>query len=750
LRPFFGLTLFVGAGLLFLVEPMFAKMVLPLAGGSPEVWNTCLVFFQAALLAGYAWAHFVSDRLSPRIQLSVQCVLLALPLALLPFHLPLRWIPPPGRNPIPWIFMMALMTVGPAFFVLSTITPLLQRWYADGEWAAGADPYPLYQASNLGSLVALVSYPFFFEPFFGLSEQGRVWAWGYGALVVLVFACAAVAWTHNSPALASARVDTPAAARFTPTAPSPPGAGGAPSDITPIPLRERLRWILLAFVPSSLLLGVTLAVTTDLPPIPLLWIVPLVIYLGTFILVFAERPLLPQRIFVQRMPVLVLVVVFLSVSHAWVPAFLLLALNWLTFFVAAMVCHGELARRRPPARQLTTFYLCLAIGGVLGGVFNALLAPLIFHSVLEYPLVLVVAALCRPRLEDKMPRPASGWVDLGWAAGLGALSVALLRAAPHLGTANQTILRLVTFLPPLLLCLSFGRRPQRFALGAAALVFSFYGYVGPFGANLFTGRSYFGVYRVEQSANGKQVMLIHGSTIHGIESLEPTRRDEPLGYYTRTGPVGQIFAALDDSGGDPAIAVAGLGTGGLAVYARPGQPFTFYEIDPLVVRLARDPRYFTFLRDSPGAVRVVVGDGRLSLAAAPPHSFRLIVLDAFTSDAVPVHLLTRQAVSLYLTKLTPHGFLAFNVSNRYLDLEPVLANLAQSLGLAGWIRNDTAVSPQEIADGKFASQWVVLARRPADVASLASDPRWQPLHPRPSIGIWTDDYSDLVGIVRWK
>lgn len=734
MRPFFALTLFVGAGLLFLVEPMFAKMVLPLAGGSPEVWNTCLVFFQAALLAGYAWAHFVSDRISPRLQLCIQCALLALPLALLPIHLPLKWIPSPGRNPIPWIFMLALVTVGAPFFVLSTITPLLQRWYADGKWAGSADPYPLYRASNLGSMVALLSYPFFFEPVFGLREQGRVWAWGYATLVLLVFGCAALTWRNGPLPLAGDRRETPAAA----------------ADVKPIRLRERLWWIVLAFVPSSLLLGVTLAVTTDLPPIPLLWIVPLVIYLGTFVLVFAERPPLPHRVFVERMPVLVLVVLFLSLSHAWLPAFLMLGLNWLTFFVVAMVCHGELARSRPPARQLTGFYLCLAIGGVLGGAFNALLAPLIFRTVLEYPLVLVVAAFCRPRLANKMPGPASPWADLGWAAGLWALSLVLVRAAPHLGTSNQMILRLATFVPPLLLCLSFGRRPLRFALGAAAVVLSFHAYAGPFGANLFTGRSYFGVCRVMRSDNGKQLLLIHGSTIHGIENLDPKHRDEPLGYYTRTGPIGQVFAALAASGGKPAVGVVGLGTGGLAAYAQPGQQFTFYEIDPLVVRLARDRRYFTFLGDSPGIVRVVLGDGRLSLAEAPPQSYGLLVIDAFCSDAIPVHLLTSQAVLLYLSKLTPHGFLAFNVSNRYLDLEPVLANLAQGLGLAGWIRNDTGVTPQEIADGKFASQWVVLARRAADVASLASDPRWQPLRTRPSVGLWTDDYSDLVRIVRWR
>ncbi|HEV2386242.1 MAG TPA: fused MFS/spermidine synthase [Candidatus Acidoferrales bacterium] len=748
MRRFFGLTLFLSAGLLFLVEPMFARMVLPLAGGAPEVWNTCLVFFQATLLAGYAWAHFVTDRISPRIQLCLQAALLLFPLALLPIHLSSRWIPPAGRNPIPWIFLLALVSVGPAFFVLSTITPLLQRWYAGAKRAHGADPYPLYRASNLGSMVALLSYPFFFEPVFGLNEQQRVWAWGYGGLVLFVFACAVFTWRSGSLSA--------------PAGPAP--AGTAPSADVPVAFRQRLRWILLAFVPSSLLLGVTLTVTTDLPPIPLLWIVPLAIYLATFVFVFAERPPLPHRIFVERLPFLVLAVLFVWISHAWLPAVVLLALNWLAFFVAAMVCHGELARSRPPASRLTGFYLCLAIGGVLGGVFNALIAPLIFPSVLEYPLMLVAAALVRPpfgsrsrprakvegRLETKMPRPAPAWVDLAWAAGLGVFALALVRIVPALGVQDQTVLRLGAFVPPLLLCLSFSRRPLRFALGAAALLVGFHSYAGPFGASLYAGRNYFGVSRVVLSQNGKQALLFHGSTIHGLENLDPNRRDEPLGYYTRSGPIGQVFTQLAASGRNPAVAIIGLGVGGIAAYAQPGQPFTFYEIDPLVVRLARDPRYFTFLQDSPGAVRVVLGDGRLSLAAAPPKSFGLLVVDAFSSDAIPVHLLTRQAMLLYLAKLAPDGILAFNVSNRYLDLQPVLANLARNLGLVGWLRNDTAVTQQDIDQGKFASKWIVLARRADDASGLAQDPRWQPLQPRPSVGLWTDNYSDLVRIIRWN
>jgi spermidine synthase len=733
LRRLFAFTLFVSASLLFLVEPMFAKMVLPLAGGTPEVWVTCLVFFQVVLLAGYAWAHVVSDRISPRLQFLLQCALLVLPLILLPIHLSTKFIPPTGHNPAPWIFLLALVSVGPPFFVLSTITPLLQRWYADAKWAEKADPYPLYRASNLGSLLALLSYPFLLEPIFGLNMQSRLWAWGYGGLVALVVACSML--TSRSGRL----VAKPARAAVRP----------ATSDPRPIALKTRLRWIFLAAVPSSMLLGVTLAVTTNLPPIPLLWIVPLAIYLGTFILVFAERPPLPHRLFVERLPFLLLAALFVWLSHAGLPAVVLLGLNWVTFFVVAMVCHGELARSRPPAGQLTAFYLYLALGGVIGGLFNALVAPVVFHDVLEYPLALVLAALCRPWQAERMPKPTSRWLDLSWAAVLCLLSLALLRFVPTLGLRKEELLRLAIFLPPFFLCLSFGRRPLRFALGAAALLVGLYGYTGPFGRTLYQGRSFFGVSRVVLSKNGKQILLFHGSTIHGLEYLDPQHRDTPLGYYTHGGPIGEVFSKLEESGGKPEVGIVGLGAGSLASYAQPGQSFTFYEIDPLVVRLARDPRYFDFLRDSRGKVSVILGDGRLSLQHAAPGTYGLLVLDAFNSDAIPVHLLTRQAISLYLNKLTPTGVLAFNISNRFLNLKPVLANLAQNFGMVGWVRVDTAISSQQIANGTFPSEWVVLARRASDIPELTKDPRWQPLQSRPAVGLWTDNYSDLVTIIRW-
>ena len=733
MRVLFALTLFVSAGLLFLVEPMFAKMVLPLVGGTPAVWNTCLVFFQATLLAGYLWAHLTTERIKARRQAAVQGALLIAPLAVLPIRLPAGWSPPAASNPTLWIFALAVLTVGLPFFVLATMAPTLQRWYAEMGQAKGRDPYPLYRASNFGSLLALLSYPFLLEPLLRLNAQGRVWAWGYALLVPLVLCCV-VLFSRSLPEGTGA---------------GPAASGTAFDTESRVSNKLRLRWVALAFVPASLLLGVTTTLTTDIPPIPFLWVVPLAIYLGTFILVFADRPFVPHELMVERLPFLVLAATFTVLARVSLPVILLLPLHWLTFFVAAMVCHGELARSRPPAPYLTHFYLCLAFGGVLGGLFNALVAPLVFRSVVEYPLGLALAAFCRPGLERKTPKLSAKWLDFGLPALLGLLCVALVRGLPALGLRNQQVLQFLTFVPPLLLCLSFGRRPLRFALGVAMLLVGMQGYTGPYGRELHTARSFFGVYRVMLDGDGKHVLLFHGSTIHGMQSIGPADRREPLAYFHRSGPIGQVFAEFEAAGVRPAVGIVGLGAGSLAGYAAPGQAFTFYEIDPLVERLARDSRYFTFLRDCPGNVRVVLGDARLSLRDAPARGYGLLVLDAFSSDSIPMHLLTREALALYLTKLDDGGILALHISNRYLDLEPVLANLARDAGLVGWMRDDTAVSAEESRNGKFPARWVVLARTPGEVRGLARDQRWKQLEARPRVGLWTDDFSNLFTILRW-
>jgi hypothetical protein len=732
LKALFAITLFLSAALLFLIEPIFAKMVLPLAGGSSAVWNTCMVFFQTTLLAGYAWAHFASNRLSFRLQALLQISVCLLPLAVLPIHLPRDSQPRVGHNPGPWIFLVASAAVGLPFLVLSTMAPTMQRWYAHLGRERQLNPYPLYAASNLGSIMALLAYPFLLEPFVGLSLQSRVWSLAYGVLILLVAGCAV--WLARD---SRKSVHEPMVSQLKSTAlPSP--------DIF-----QRLRWVLLAAVPASLMLGVTTTLTTDISPIPFLWVVPLAIYLLTFVLVFAERQVVPHELVVDRLPILFLLVLFFLLSHDAIPVFLTVIVNWLAFFFACMVCHGELSRSRPDAIHLTQFYLCLALGGVFGGLFNAVIAPRMFHSVVEFPIALVFAALCRPRLARKSPGPYAARMDYMLPAGLCLLCLTLLYGLPTIGLRNPHLLQIMAFIPPFLLCLSFSRRPVRFALGLGALIIGFHFYTFPYSHSIDSARSYFGVYRVVPDEENRRMLFVHGSTAHGIQNLNPSTRREPLAYYCRSGPLGQLFSHLNSQDRSGSVGVVGLGIGSIASYAQPGQPFTFFEIDPLVEKIARNPQYFTILRDSPGAVRVVIGDARLSLLRSPSERYRMLILDAFTSDSVPLHLLSREAFALYLSRLEPDGLLVFHVSNRYLNLAPVLANLAADASVSAWLFDNSNITEDQAKEGCLPSTWIAVTRDPTDFGPMAHASNWIALQPDRRDGLWTDDFSNLVRVLRW-
>ena len=714
----YATTIFVTAALLFLVQPMFARMVLPLLGGSPAVWNTCLVFYQAALLAGYLYAHATTSWLGARRQAALHVGLVLLPLLVLPIGIPSGWTPPAAANPIPWLLALLAAAVGLPFFAVSTTSPLLQRWFAGTGHSSAGDPYFLYAASNLGSICGLLGYPVLLEPRLRLAQQSRLWTGGYLLLVAFTLACAALLWRAPVPALAD-----PIRAR-------PPG----------LTARRRLRWVLLALAPSSLMLSATTFISTDVEAIPLLWVIPLAVYLLTFVLVFARRPIVPHPLVVRALPIAVLALVVVLVKRANQPLLLIMGLHLAVFFVAAMVCHGELARDRPPPAHLTEFYLWLAVGGVVGGVLNALVAPLVFDTVAEYPLTLVLACLLAPGARGG--GRAQLVRDLALPGLVGAMAAGLMLGAPP-GRAAVSWLTLVV---PALLCFGFSRRPLRFGLGVGAILLAGTLHTSAQGKVIAARRSFFGVNRVTADAASRFHFLVHGHTLHGAQSLEPARRREPLAYYHPSGPIGQVFAALGDP---PAVAVVGLGAGALACYARPGEAWDLYEIDPLVERIARDPEYFTYLRDCLPEARVILGDARLSLSRAA-RRYDLIVLDAYSSDAIPVHLLTREALGLYLDRLAPAGVLAFHISNQHLDLEPVLADLARDAGLVALLQVDTHVTPAERAGGKLPSRWAVMARRPADLGALTSDARWAPPRVRADGRVWTDDFSSVLGVLRWR
>lgn len=736
------LTLSVTAALLFLVEPLVAKALLPTLGGGPVVWTTCAAFFQVALLFGYTYAHVALRRLPVAGQALVHLPLLGLAWLTLPLGDTGGWAAPSEHQGL-WLFGRLALLVGLPFVLLSASAPLLQRWLASSGHQRGGDPYFLYAASNLGSLLALLSYPLLVEPALGLARQRHLWSWGFGAAVVLFVACAAAVVRARSAASPAADAERAAAVPLT----------GEASSSSPASWGQRLRWLVLAMVPASLLLSVTSYASTDLAALPLLWVIPLALYLLTFVVAFQQRParvLSPAR--VLRLQAFFLIP--LAIEFLWKiqgAAWPLIPFHFLAFTLCALVCHQALAASRPPVSQLTSFYFWVALGGALGGLFNVLAAPLLFATVMEYPLGIVAAALLRPPGMNPPParRRRDVLVAVGFFAGLCAVVglIDLLRA--RLGTIGFLLIVGPTLCAAGVIALAARDRPLRFGLVIAALVGASVVHEQLGDRPLFAGRSFFAVHVVRD--DGQRRVLSQGNTTHGFQDQRPERRQQPTSYYHRATPVGRI---LDGWRGTPQrrrVAVVGLGTGTLAAYADRGEQWTFYEIDPLVIAIARDPRLFTFLAETRGAVDIVRGDARLSLGAAADQSFGVIVVDAFTSDAIPAHLLTIEALRLYAAKLGEGGLMVFHISNRYLDLRGVVARAAEALGFAVG-SCDGAASADERRDGKLTSQYMIvapqratMARVPADAGCEAYDPASSPLA-QP----WTDDRWSLWPVLRLR
>ncbi len=810
LVPIFAVATFLNAALLFAVEPMFTKMVLPLLGGTPSVWNTCLLFFQGALLVGYLYAHLTSRWLSVARQATTHLALLAISLLALPIVVSRDLVPPTSGTgaAIAWLLALLATTLGPPFVLLAAGTPMFQRWFATTRHPSAANPYFLYVASNAGSFVALLAYPTLIEPRWRLGEQSSVWALTYGGLIVLVLVAAWGAWhwrgqwsgtTRNermrergegrvhvvvggaplappssdltpaslapaSPPLDSARaperplpgarVDASAAAATetatttdtttaTATATATDTAADSETDApTLVPTRaRRLRWVLLAFAPSSLLLGVTTYLSTDIAAVPFLWIVPLALYLLSFVVVFARDPLLNRRVMLALQVGLTLGLIISLGEQAGSTIVAIATLHLVTFFVAAMVCHRELADSRPRAEFLTEFYLWMSVGGLMGGVFNVLLAPLLYDRVLEYPFAMLIALAVRPAWARDLPGVRARLLDLAFAALVyGAVSLGYELPTPSGDWADRAVYGYLGVIG-LVVATAF-RRPLRLALAAAALFLGIDAAARYGDDSMYRARSFFGVYQVRGWEG--YVLLQHGTTTHGGQAMDPSRRREPLTYYHRDGPLGDLFRLATDSVDARSVALVGLGAGTTACYARPDERWTYYEIDPLMVEIARAPALFTYLRDCQPDVRIVVGDARLSLASAPDSSFDLLVLDAFSSDAIPVHLMTREALQLYNRKLRSGGVIAFHISNRYLDLRPVLVELARDARLAG-VTVDRDVTDEQRALLYYGSRWVVLAAHAATLAPLVREADWEVLDPSAPGRLWTDDYSDVLG-----
>ena len=728
--------LFLSALLMFWVEPLIGKLILPLLGGTPMVWTTCMVFFQAMLLAGYGYAH-LTLRLGVRRQATLHLVIVALSIVALPIGNIVGWVPPTGStDPRPWLLGWLIVAVGAPFFVLAATAPMLQAWFARTDHPDARDPYFLYATSNAGSLIGLLGFPALAEPLMTLPEQS--WAWSgtyvaFGLLLVL----AALTLRRNGRG-ADRPVPAPAAAvAATETAP--------PATATHRPtLALRLRWVLLALAPSSLLLGLTTFVTTDIAAVPLLWIIPLAAYLITFMIAFAKRPLIGHRVALIAQPVVVvpaLLLFFWGLNEAtwWV-----MALHFCAFFLTALVCHGELARTRPDSRHLTEFYLLLSLGGVLGGLFNALVAPMVFTTTLEYPLAMTAALLLRPLSGADSGR--ARLLDLIVPAGWFVAMLLFARVTQKDVTEDDLALLSTISLVLALACFVTIGRPIRFGLMMSAIVAA--GWIVPqFTENvIFANRNFYGILRVVDDTDDQMRTIYHGTTQHGAQLLTPSLRLKPITYYVEGSPIAQVFEDVARRHPDGNIAVLGLGAGTLACLAKKGEHVTFYEIDPAVETVARDPKLFTFLKDCPPKLDVVLGDGRLTMARAPDHGYDLIVLDAFTSDAVPMHLLTSEAARLYRTKLKDDGIIIFNVSNRYLDLAPVLGAVAPTAGMVAFTQ-DFDSDPNDPAAND--SSWVVMVPAGAVEARLEADKRWKRVTPPAGLRPWTDGFSNLLSAIQW-
>jgi hypothetical protein len=734
-------TTFLSALLLFAIQPMFAKMVLPVLGGSPSVWSVSVFFFQGALLAGYVYAHLLISRAPPHLTGIIHLGVCLVSFICLPIGLSARWGEPPQGEPYLWQLGVFTASIGLPFMAVSANAPLLQAWFARSGHPNARDPYFLYAASNLGSLMALLGYPFVLEPAFGLSELSRIWAYGFVALVVCLASSfflmrgAQIGGVPEAPALpAGAEVATP-----------------------PPTLKQRLGWVGLAFVPAGLVTALTVHITTDVASAPLLWVIPLAIYLLTFVLVFRDNPLVSREslLFLHLVALVVALVTLSQTRHDnW---FVTSSTGVAVFFTTAMLAHRTLYEARPAPRYLTEFYLWMSLGGALGGMFTALVAPKIFSQIFEYPLLLALSMACRPGALD-LPADKDKRKDeliILWliaAAGILAIMwVPTLATSYRIGVGEWGTTILVVIMLSAILIGSVSEPPRQLVaalLIAVALIWL------PSGANRGESqRSFFGVYRVHPSADGAYKILIHGTTLHGAQRVfddEGKAVDDtvPTTYYYPASPMGQTIAkrreVLAARGEKGRYGIVGLGTGSSSCHKREGETWRFFEIDPTVIKISKNPDNFSFISKCQPDIDIVIGDARQTMSKEQDGSFDLFIIDAFTSDAIPVHMLTAEAVKMYLAKLKPDGVVLLHTSNRYLDLDSVLGAIhRQELpeGTAGVVVSDNN------ADGSYSqstSTVVIFTKSEEALAPYRTIEGAADLDDG-GLRAWTDDYSDILG-----
>ena len=720
----FSGAIFLSASLLFWVEPLFSKMVLPVLGGTSAVWSIAMVVFQGLMLAGYVYAHLLTRYCDVRQALLIHILVLGLATLSLPIAITSGFQSPPQQGLSLWLVGLFLASIGLPFFALAANAPLLQAWFARTN---GKNAYLLYRASNLGSFLVLLAYPFLIERWAGLAAQARFWNIGYFLLVLAVIAGGALALRADPAPIRANTISSTASCV--------------------ISWRDRFAWAALGFIPSGLLIAVTLHIATDVASGPYIWIVPLALYLLTYVFAFSDNS--PARIMLALQPVTIAVLVVLFLWTNKIDWVLSLTGHLAAFFVAAMVCQTQLYKRRPAQEALTQFYAWMSLGGVLGGMFAGLAAPLLFSSVLEYPLLVLASLLVRP---DLWRTPVSQWkrdVILVAIVG-GVVAAALLMAA-------SPVVIFVLAVMALALVLAFqGKAPARL-VGFAALLLLATHFYHPGQSVVLQQRSFYGVYKVVDVPSGKFRVLFHGTVGHGGEQIRddqgrPFRgRPQPLTYYYPGGPFDTAIQAVRARAGGrlDRVALVGLGMGSLSCARKPGEGWTFYELDPMSAAIARDSSLFRSMSVSAPGAPVVLGDGRLTLRNAKP-GIDLLLLDTFSSDAVPVHMLTRDAFALYKARLGPNGAIAINISNKNMELADAVAASAAANGMVTAIKVDRTLAAPSSDTLHFPAKIAVVAQSPAALEALKLGPDWQVLRPGPDVAVWTDDYSSVLDAILSK
>lgn len=793
----FTVTVFLSAGLLFSVQPMVAKTLLPVFGGGSSVWTTCMLFYQTLLLLGYLYAHVLMTRCKRGAQMIIHAiVLLSAIVAGVLFDTP-EAPPHASTFPVPWLILQLMLVSGLPFFAISSAGPLIQGWFARTGHHRANDPYFLYAASNAGSLIGLLAYPLVFEPNLGVGMQRELWLLGFAlfGFMAIYAASRTIRARKLTPKEAKrkrkaerrlSREDREIEARATMVTPSPETDEHAPHIDAPITWRRRVWWVYLAFVPSSILLGVTTYITTDVVSLPLLWVLPLALYLVTMIIAFSGLVERAVTDFMRPMVILIIgamILIMANELNAEGPMALIVIVELLLLFSVGIVCHGRLSLDRPDAKHLTEFYLLMSVGGAMGGLFNGVVAPLLFDTNLEYPIALVLSVAVLPwstdlagmtaerirriKLTRRIVLPV---VSLGYVLLMGFFGPAIAAFIQELLTGepyeqapvNMTLVAMISSVPPLLVYLAW----KDGLACALTLLFPMvaiqYSSMSD-GRTIYRERTFYGIHEVTHqrlydpfSERWINIHVIHhGTTIHGIQYLEEDLELEPLGYYHFDGPCGMIMDTIKSMRPQGArIGIMGLGSGAIAAHGREQDSIVFFEIDPEVEHIARDPELFTFLEKAPADIEVRLGDGRKLIEESEEMGepkYDLIHADAFSSDSIPTHLLTVEAIELYFRRLTDDGMVVLHISNRYLDLMPLVFELAvQTTPYAPLVATDNNI-PDHQQMYRFPSVWVVLTRNP-DTAQRLLDAGMESyiVAPEDRIRVWTDDYSNILSLIKWR